>query len=485
MSGETILVADDDGSIRTVIERALTGNGYDVRTTPSARTLWDWVVEGEGDVVVTDVVMPDGDGLELLSKIKEVRPELPIVVMSARSTLLTAVTATERGAYEYLPKPFDINQLLNVINLSLEDKHRPAPVLTRPLGGEDDIPIVGRSPAMQDVFRTMARVVGTDLAVLITGESGTGKELIARALHDYGKRCSGPFIAVNMAAIPRDLVEAELFGFERGAFTGAHQRTPGRFAQADGGTLFLDEIGDMPLEAQTGLLRVLQQSEFTPIGAREPTRTEVRIIAASNRDLSAFVQQARFREDLYYRLNVVPLHVPPLRERREDITDLVRHFLIEATNQGLPAKSFDRAALERLKAHRWPGNVRELENVVRRVMALQSEERIGEQAVVLALRESGWETGGEDASDESLGAAIERQLSRYFAAHSDGLPPSGLYSRILREVERPLIKMSLAATRGNQVQAARLLGLNRNTLRKKIRELEITAGQPQTPRYTR
>ena len=474
MNGETILVADDDANVRTVIDRALTGSGYDVRTTASAQTLWEWVVDGEGDVVVTDVVMPDGDGLELLAQIREVRPELPIVVMSARSTLLTA---TKRGEFEYLPKPFDINQLINVINLSLEGWGQPTPTLTRPIGGEEDSPIVGRSPAMQEVFRTMARVVGTDdLAVLISGESGTGKELVARALHDCGQRRSGPFVAVNMAAIPHELVVAELFGFERGAFAGAHRRTPGRFAQAHGGTLFLDEIGEMPLDAQTRLLRVLQQSEFTPLGASEPIATDVRIVAASNRDLSTLVRQARFREDLYYRLDVVPVRIPPLRERPEDIPDLVRHFLIEAAHQGLPAKTFDRAAVERLMAHAWPGNVRELQNLIRRMMALHSEDHIGLPAVVLALEEAGRGASGVEALDESLGTAVERHLSKYFAAHGGGLPPSGLYGRVLREIERPMIEMSLAATRGNQVQAARLLGLNRNTLRKKMRELGISGG---------
>ena len=370
---------------------------------------------------------------------------------------------------------------LSVINLSLEEKGRSGPALSQPLGGEDEIPIVGRSAAMQEVFRTMARVVGTELAVLITGEAGTGKEMVARALHDYGQRRDKPFVAVNMAAIPRELVEAELFGHERGAFTGAYRRNPGRFAQADRGTLFLDEIGEMPLDTQTRLLRVLQQSEFTPIGGGDPITTDVRVIAASNRDLAELVHQSRFREDLYYRLNVVPVRISPLRERREDIPDLVRHFLVEAVRDGLPAKAFDKDAIERLKHHDWHGNVRELENLVRRVVALHSEYLIGVSAVTAALEVG---SGATPQREESLGAAVERHLSKYFAAHGERLPPSGLYSRILREVERPMIEMSLAATRGNQLQAARLLGLNRNTLRKKIRELEITTGQHRSERTT-
>ncbi|MDA0261761.1 MAG: nitrogen regulation protein NR(I) [Proteobacteria bacterium] len=478
MSGETILVADDDGSIRTVIDRALSGSGFDVKTTPSAAVLWGWVADGEGDVVVTDVVMPDGDGLELLAQIKEVRPELPIVVMSARSTLLTAVSAAERGAFEYLPKPFDINELIRIVNLSLEEKGRLHEPLSSPLGSDDKIPIVGRSAAMQEVFSTMARVVSTGLSVLVTGESGTGKELIARALHDYGRRRDMPFVAVNMAAIPRDLIEAELFGYERGAFTGAYKDAVGRFAQADQGTLFLDEIGDMPLDAQTRLLRVLQQSEFTPVGGRRPVSVDVRIIAASNRDVGVLVQQGRFREDLYYRLNVVPIRIPPLRERREDIPDLVRHFLVEGVRDGLPAKAFDKAAIDRLKAHDWYGNVRELENAVRRMIALRSEEVIGEEAVRAVLDGAMQSAPWQGIQEENLGAAVGRHLSKYFAAHGERLPPSGLYSRILREIERPVIEMSLAATGGNQVQAARLLGLNRNTLRKKIVDLEIPLGFP-------
>jgi two-component system nitrogen regulation response regulator GlnG len=327
---------------------------------------------------------------------------------------------------------------------------------------------------MQEIYRVLARLMGTDLTVMIMGESGTGKELVARALHDYGKRRSGPFVALNMAAIPRELIESELFGHEKGAFTGANNRYAGRFEQAESGTLFLDEIGDMPLEAQTRLLRVLQQGEYTTVGGRTPIRTDVRIIAATNRDLRQLINQGLFREDLFYRLNVVPLRLPPLRERSEDIADLVRHFLGQAQAEGLPPKSLSPEALEALKRYRWPGNVRELENLVRRLAALYSEDVIGIEVIEQELAEPAVapivEAGGEG---DSLGAAVERHLGRYFAAHGDSLPPAGLYDRILHEVERPLITLSLAATRGNQIRTAQLLGLNRNTLRKKIRELDI------------
>jgi two-component system nitrogen regulation response regulator GlnG len=327
---------------------------------------------------------------------------------------------------------------------------------------------------MQEIYRVLARLMQTDLTVMISGESGTGKELVARALHDYGKRRAGAFVAVNMAAIPRDLIESELFGHEKGAFTGANNRSSGRFEQAEGGTLFLDEIGDMPMEAQTRLLRVLQQGEYTTVGGRTPIKSDVRIIAATNKDLRQLIQQGLFREDLFFRLNVVPLRLPPLRERTEDIPDLIRHFFTQIEREGLPAKQIDTAGLDRLKHHRWPGNVRELENLARRLAALYPQETItaavieGELSQPLLL-------GAEESvgSEGNLGAAVERHLAAYFAGFEDGYPPAGLYHRVLREIEYPLLSAALAATNGNQIRAAELLGLNRNTLRKKVRDLDI------------
>jgi two-component system nitrogen regulation response regulator GlnG len=309
---------------------------------------------------------------------------------------------------------------------------------------------------------------------MIMGESGTGKELVARALHDYGKRRHGTFVAVNMAAIPKELVESELFGHERGAFTGATNRGVGRFEQAEGGTLFLDEIGDMPLEAQTRLLRVLQQGEYTTVGGRTPIKTDVRIIAATNRDLRQLIQQGLFREDLYYRLNVVPMRLPPLRERAEDVPDLVRHFLHKAEDEGLPGKRLDAEALDMLKHYRWPGNVRELENLIRRLAVLHAGDEIPASVIAGELKDppkpNDVDLGEEPAS---LGAAVERHLTKYFLDQGEKLPPPGLYDRILQEVERPMLSICLAATRGNQIRAAHLLGLNRNTLRKKIRDLGL------------
>ena len=474
MSEATILVADDDRSIRTVLSQALGRLGHTVRTTGNAATLWRWIADGEGDLVITDVVMPDENGLDLIPRIRKVRPELRVIAMSAHNTLMTAVKAAERGAFEYLPKPFDLKELTNLVERALTEPRLQGNADQGGRDLEEDLPLIGRSPAMQEIYRVMARLMGTDLTVMVSGESGTGKELVARALHRFGKRRNGPFVAINMAAIPRELIESELFGHERGAFTGASNRYAGRFEQAEGGTLFLDEIGDMPIEAQTRLLRVLQEGEYTTVGGRTPIRADVRIVAATHHDLRQLIRQGLFREDLFYRLNVVPIRLPPLRERAEDITDLVRHFLAQASAEGLPQKSLDSAALTRLKQSRWPGNVRELENLIRRLTALYSQEVIGIDVIEAELADASRPVDvPEAAHDDSLGSAVERHLKEFFAAHKDGLPAGGLYDRILREVERPLITLSLTATRGNQIRAAQLLGLNRNTLRKKIRELDI------------
>ena len=480
-----ILVADDDTAIRTVVSQALTRAGYEVRTTGTAASLWRWVQAGDGDLVITDVVMPDENAFELLPRIKKLRPELPIIVMSAQNTFITAIKASERGAYDYLPKPFDLKEMVAIVGRALSEPRQRAAV---PKGEDlDNMPLVGRSPAMQEIYRSLARLMQTDLTVMITGESGTGKELVARALHDYGKRKKGAFVAINMAAIPRDLIESELFGHEKGAFTGANSRSAGRFEQAEGGTLFLDEIGDMPMEAQTRLLRVLQQAEYTTVGGRTPIKTNVRIIAATNKDLRISIQQGLFREDLFFRLNVVPLRLPPMRERTEDIADLARHFFAQAAGEGLPLKHLDVAAQDRLKQYRWPGNIRELENLVRRLAALYPQEVItaplveaelaGEPPLTSPLGEAAsampFATHPAHNDEGGLSGSVERHLHQVFSKHGDGLPPPGLYHRVLRELEVPLISAALAATRGNQIKAAELLGLNRNTLRKKVRELDI------------
>lgn len=473
----TVLVADDDAAIRTVVSQALSRAGYDVRLTSNASTLWRWVTAGDGDVVVSDVVMPDDNLFDLLPRMRKVRPELPVIVMSAQNTFMTAIRASEKGAYEYLPKPFDLVELTGIVGRALAESRRK--------NGDDQgskaaaqkdhegMPLVGRSAAMQDIYRVLARMMQSDLTVLINGESGTGKELVARALHEYGKRKNGPFVAINMAAIPRDLIESELFGHEKGAFTGAQARSSGRFEQAENGTLFLDEIGDMPMDAQTRLLRVLQQGEYMTVGGRTPIKTNVRIVAATNKDLRSLINQGLFREDLYYRLNVVPLRMPPLRERLEDIGDLVTHFLTKVQGEGLEAKRILPEALQLMTRYHWPGNVRELENLIRRLSALYPQEEITPEIVAAEL-DAG--EGGEQspsgllAGDVTISQAVEHNMQDYFRSFGENLPPPGLYQRVLAELEQPLILATLAATRGNQIRAAEVLGLNRNTLRKKIKE---------------
>jgi two-component system nitrogen regulation response regulator GlnG len=473
MARGTVLIADDDSAIRTVLNQAFVRAGYMPRATSNAATLWRWVSQGEGDVVITDVVMPDENAFDLIPRIKRVRPDLPIIVMSAQNTLMTALSAAERGAYEYLPKPFDLAEVVSVVGRALSEPGRKAKApVAEPAG--DELPLIGRSAAMQDIYRTLARLTQTDLTVMITGESGTGKELVARVLHNFGKRKNGPFVAINMAAIPRELIESELFGHEKGAFTGAQLRTAGRFEQAEGGTLFLDEIGDMPLEAQTRLLRVLQEGEYTTIGGRTPIKTNVRIVAATHRELTAQIQQGLFREDLYYRLNVVPMRLPPLRERLDDVGDLSRHFLRQAAKAGLGNKTIEQPAIERLKRHTWPGNVRELENTIRRISALHSEDMLTADIIDAEMQVSQRApTIANPAEEHSLSEMVEQHLARYFAEFGRDLPPPQLYDRILAQVEKPLLIACLTATRGNQIKAADLLGLNRNTLRKKIRDLDI------------
>jgi two-component system nitrogen regulation response regulator GlnG len=464
-----ILIADDDASIRLVLSQAFTRLGYQVRATGNATTLLKWVSDGEGDLVITDVVMPDENVFDVLPRIRKERPKLPVIVMSAQNTLLTAVNAADAGAFDYVSKPFDLDDMTAAAKRALS---RPADAeasraQARALRDER-LPLIGRSAPMQEVYRTVARLVGADLTVLILGESGTGKELVARALHELGRRRDGKFVVINLAATPRERVEEELFGKGEG--------DPGKLVEADGGTLFLDEIGDMPLDAQTRLLRVIDGADLA-INPKTGRRPNVRIIAATNRDLRGLIREGLFREDLFFRLNVAPVRLPPLRERTEDIPELARSFLLRAHREGLPAKTIDANALERLKSHAWPGNVRELENLIRRICALYAEDLITARIIERELQDHSPPPPGQEGP-VTMATLIERHLQSYFAEFADGIPPAGLYDRVLEEVEAPLIRLTLAATRGNQVRAADILGLNRNTLRKKINDLGIDRVKP-------
>ena len=471
-----VLVVDDDAAIRTVVREALRRAGHIVETAASVAEQRRLFATFDPQVLVTDVVLPDGNGLDIIPEVLRKSPGLPVIVLSAQNTFATALRATEQGAFDYLPKPFDLGELTRAVADALAARAASGALLGE-IETAEDLPLIGRSPPMQEVYRTIARVVANDLTVLVLGESGTGKELVARAIHDFGPRAAAPFVAINMAAIPRELIESELFGHERGAFTGAQARSAGRFEQAQGGTLFLDEIGDMPMEVQTRLLRVLQAGEFTTVGGTRSIRADVRIIAATHKDLPRLIADGGFREDLYYRLNVVPVRLPSLRQRGDDIGELARFFLERAAADGLPRKMLDPSAVARLIQHSWPGNVRELENLMRRLAVLSREDVITASLVEQQLQQPVASEGQafQITGSSGLADAIEQHLAHYFASFGRDLPPDGLYDRILAEVERPLLELSIAASKGNQLRAARLLGINRNTLRKKLTDLQIDA----------
>ena len=459
-----VLIADDDASIRLVLSQAFARAGFQVRATGAAATLLKWVSEGEGDLVVSDVMMPDENVFEVLPRIRKLRPKLPIIIMSAQNTLLTAVSAAETGAFEYMPKPFDLEDMISAARRALARPSSVEPAQTKARAARDErLPLIGRSAPMQEVYRTLARLVGAELTVLILGESGSGKELAARALHDLGKRRDGRFVVVHLAATPRERVESELFG---------RDGETGKLVEADGGTLFLDEIGDLPLDAQTRLLRVIDGSEKA-INPKTGRPADARLIAATNRDLRSLIRQGLFREDLFFRLNVAPLRLPPLRDRLDDIPDLARAFLVRAHREGLPAKGLDDGAIERLKRHNWPGNVRELENLMRRIAALYAEDTITARVVEREFQDHAATAPAEPTA--TLEDLIERKLASEFLDAPGGMPPPGLYDRVVEEVSRPLIRLTLDATRGNQVRAAEVLGLTRNTLRKKISDLGLEA----------
>ena len=464
-----ILLVEDDAAIATVIIAALEDEGFTTVHCTGIAARDRQLEQRRFGVMLTDVILEDGDGLASLAAVRERAPDMPVIVLSAQNTLDTAVRASESDAFEYFPKPFDLDELVQAVRQAAGSRAPAGEEAGAAIPGEGDrMPLVGRSPAMQGVYRMITRVLRNDLTVLITGESGTGKELVAEAIHELGNRRTGPFVAVNTAAIPADLVESELFGHEKGAFTGAIAQAIGKFEQANGGTLFLDEIGDMPAEAQTRLLRALQSGRIRRVGGRQEIAVNVRIIAATHRDLTPMIAAGTFREDLFYRLNVVPIVLPPLRERREDIAALAQHFLVQAAEDGLPRRVLSAEALERLEQRTWRGNVRELRNVVYRLALMAREERIDAESVgdIIGPEITPASVPGEGGQG-GFGAALAGWLT------AESPPPGSLYHRALAAFEKPLIEYALGRTGGNQLRAAQLLGINRNTLRKRIGELGL------------
>ena len=444
----TVLVADDDRTIRTVLTQALTRAGCKVHATSSMVTLMRWVEEGKGDLVISDVIMPDGNGLEALPLIAKERPGLPVIVISAQNTIMTAIQAAEAEAFDYLPKPFDLPDLMKRAARALTQKRRAAPAPDAPQrAAAEDLPLVGRTPAMQALYRLVARVMNTDLAVLVSGESGTGKSLVARAIHDFSDRRTTPYVTAQAG---------DLQGIDGPAAL---------LARARGGTLVFDEVGDFDAETQGRIVRMLDA-----LPANAP-----RIIATSQDDLSRKMEAGLFRKDLFYRLGGVTIEVPALRDRVEDIPLLAEHFLARAERDGAPARRLSPEAMALVRGYRWPGNVRQLENTLRRLIVTSIEPEISKAEVAAALGAMPNEPPRVGASEEGerLSASIGRHLKRYFDLHGDSLPPPGLYDRILKEMELPLIEIALDATGGNQAKCADLLGINRNTLRKKITDLDI------------
>ena len=474
MSLNKILVADDEESMRWVLSKALKRKGFSVDLAKDGDEALRMIQSSHYDMAILDIKMPGLSGLELLDQIRELKKELLVVIMTAEASMKNAVEAMKRGAYDYITKPFD----LDVIDAIIEkiDKAREmtsqVSLLKEELKDRYQLEktIIGNSQAMREIYKTIGKVAPSDITVLIQGESGTGKELIARAIHFNSKRLGKPFIAINCAAIPKELLESELFGFEKGAFTGAVERKLGKFEQANGGTIFLDEIGDMPLDLQAKILRVLQEKEVTRTGGNQSITVDTRIVAATNQDLEGSVREKTFREDLYYRLNVVPIHLVSLRERKEDIPLLVDYFLKKACSEmEISTKQCNQDALSLLSSYSLPGNVRELENTIKRAVILSSDPLLTVEDFSGLRPNIGTSSRNEDLSLEAL---VEMKL-RSSLGNLDKMESGDLYGLILEQMERPLIRFVLEKTRGNQVKAAEILGINRNTLRKKIQEPDI------------
>ncbi len=458
-----VWVVDDDQSVRWVLDKALRQADMETQTFERAEHVLEALDENAPDVLITDVRMPGMSGITLLERLRNSQPELPIIVITAHSDLENAVAAYKGGAFEYLPKPFDIDEAVELVRKAARVNGGAG---SKAAGKPDAMSsMIGQAPAMQEVFRSIGRLAGSSMTVLITGESGTGKELVARALHDHSPRADRPFVALNTSAIAAELLESELFGHEKGAFTGADARRIGRFEQADGGTLFLDEIGDMSPALQTRLLRVLAENEFYRVGGQTPIRVDVRVIAATNQDLARAVKESRFREDLYHRLNVIRINTPPLRQRRDDIPMLLQHYLAEAADElGTPAKSLDADAIDALRAFDWPGNVRQLVNASRRLTVTAPGTVITADDIPADL--GGTESPQRGATEwtRTLAAWAERQLIEN---------ETPLLDAALPQFEKTLIEIAMSQTKGHRQEAAKLLGWGRNTLARKMKALRM------------
>ena len=453
----TILVADDDRTIRAVLTQALTRAGCKVRATGSIETLWRWIDEGDGDVVISDVNLPDGDGLEMLPAIKRKRKDLPVIIISAQNTVITAIKASELGAYDYLPKPFDLKKLLSKVNKALSNQGTNNNIIQQDGAVDPELPLIGSSPLMQDVYRFLARVLHTDLSTIITGESGTGKDLLAHTMHDLGPRAPMDFVRINISSSNIDKIEGTLIGGKEDLNISPASKSS---------TIYFDEISEMSDETQLQLLDLLRSDAVI--------NKNYRFISSSRLSLQNLISQGIIREDLFYRLNVVNINLPPLRDRVGDIPDLTKHFLQQSALSGMPKKVISTKAIQLLQNAPWAGNIRELENFINSLVVLISDEEITPIHVEENLNLIPSVNSNElDADNGKLSSSVEKHIKRYFDLHGDNLPPPGLYNRILKEIELPLIALSLSATRGNQIKTSELLGINRNTLRKKIKDLDI------------
>ena len=453
----TILVADDDRTIRAVLTQALTRAGCKVRATGSIETLWRWIDEGDGDVVISDVNLPDGDGLEMLPAIKRKRKDLPVIIISAQNTVITAIKASELGAYDYLPKPFDLKKLLSKVNKALSNQGSNNNIIQQDGAVDPELPLIGSSPLMQDVYRFLARVLHTDLSTIITGESGTGKDLLAHTMHDLGPRAPMDFVRINISSSNIDKIEGTLIGGKEDLNISPALKSS---------TIYFDEISEMSDETQLQLLDLLRSDAVI--------NKNYRFISSFRLSLQNLISQGIIREDLFYRLNVVNINLPPLRDRVGDIPDLTKHFLQQSALSGMPKKVISAKAIQLLQNAPWAGNIRELENFINSLVVLISDEEITPIHVEENLNLIPSVNSNElDSDNGKLSSSVEKHIKRYFDLHGDSLPPPGLYNRILKEIELPLIALSLSATRGNQIKTSELLGINRNTLRKKIKDLDI------------